>query len=494
MVDVLIVGAGPIGLFLALLLRRAGLSVTVVETREGPVFDPRAAVIWPRTAEVLAASGLKAAFDAVSGRLSGVELQVRGARRGSLTLGRLDGSEPKPWIIEQHQTEAVLRGALDVEVLGRHTLTSLEQRSDRVVAQVNGPAGATTLEAKWLVGCDGSRSAVRKQLGIEFVGRAHEGLECLQVNAACTWKTPPAAGYCRFDLSAGATLLSMPLPTGGHRFVSFRTVKDEPLTQPTLEDAEAQLSQVAHEKLRLELVGPKWLTRARFQDRVAATLRTGRVMLCGDAAAVWAPIGGRGMNVGLLAAHNLAWKLAAVVREEAPDSLLDTYDTELRGVMTRIISMLPFNRMEYPTGALGLRFIDLALFTAMKQTKIPAPIERLLSLYDVAPGGGAWVPWRFARAGERLPDAVLSDGRRVHALLEPGRWMVLGVGCTVAPQAGLVTREVPLRDGAGRTWVSRRPTVVVVRPDGVIASLNRPADPPPTLEAVLRPALISRSR
>ncbi|MDX2010523.1 MAG: FAD-dependent monooxygenase [Myxococcaceae bacterium] len=493
MVEVVIVGAGPIGLFLALLLRRQGVSVTVIETREGPVFDPRAAVIWPRTAEVLAASGLKDAFDAVAGRLSGVELKVRGARRGALTLGRLDGPEPKPWIIEQHQTEALLRRALDVEVMGRHTLVSLEPHADRVVAHVTGRDGPTTVEGRWLIGCDGSRSAVRKQLGIAFEGRAHEGLECLQVNAACTWREPPREGYCRFDLTAGATLLSMPLPTGGHRFVSFRRVTNEPLTQPTLEDAEAQLSHVAHEPLKLKLVGPTWLTRARFQDRVAARLRQNRVLLCGDAAAVWAPIGGRGMNVGLLGAHNLAWKLAAVVRGEAPEALLDTYDTELRGVMTRIISMLPLNRMEYPSGALGVRLLDVALLTAMKQTKIPAPIERLLSLYDVAPGGGAWIPWRLPRAGERLPDAELADGRRVHDVVDAGRWTLLGVGCPASAGEGVSTREVPLHDRAGRAWVTRKPRLVLVRPDGIIESVTT-SENRAQLRPVFRPALAAESR
>ncbi|MEZ4405291.1 MAG: FAD-dependent oxidoreductase [Polyangiales bacterium] len=473
MLDVVIVGAGPIGLFLALLLRRRGLSVCVIEKREGPTFDPRAAIIWPRTAEVMAAEGLAESFGAVAGRLDGVELQVRGARRGALSLGGLDGPQPLPWIIEQHQTEALLRAALDAPVLARHTLTAVRQEADRVVARVESPDGPVEVEARWLVGCDGAHSVVRKQLGIAFEGRAHEGLECLQLNAACTWREPPREGFCRFDLTPGATLLSMPLPTGGHRFVSFRRVRGDALTQPTLEEARAQLSRVAHEPLTLELVGPTWLTRARFQDRVAARLRDGRVLLCGDAAAVWAPIGGRGMNVGLLAAHNLAWKLSAVVSGEAPDALLDTYDREVRGVVRHIIATLHLNRMEYPSGRVALAFVDLVLRSALRQKRVPRPVERLLSLYQVAPRGDAW--WRRPSEGERLPDAVLADGRRVHSVRDPSRWTLLGVGCSVAPQPGLQTREVPLLDASGRPWLSRSPRAVLVRPDGIIASLRPPS-------------------
>jgi hypothetical protein len=127
----------------------------------------------------------------------------------------------------------------------------------------------------------------------------------------------------------------------------------------------------------------------------------------------------------------------------------------------------------------------------MKQTKTPAPIERLLSLYDVAPRGGAWIPWRLPREGERLPDAVLDDGRRVHGLLEAGRWTLLAVGC--AAPAGITSREVPLRDQQGRSWVVRQPRLVLVRPDGIIASVTAPADRP-RLEGVARLALASASR
>lgn len=381
--DVLIVGAGPIGLFLALLLRRQGLDVAVLEKREGPVFDPRAAVIWPRTAEVLAAQGLAPAFARERRLLEGVELNVRGVARGALRLRGLDGPESVPWIIEQHRTEAVLREALEpLEVHGQHTLEGLTQRGDHVVVRASTPAGESTFTARYVVGCDGAHSTVRKLLGVDFEGRAHEGLECLQVNAECEWERPPRPGFCRFDLVPNATMLAVPLPDRGFRFVSFQHARG-PLTQPSLEEAQAQLSAVARQPLTLSLTTPRWLTRARFQDRVAARLRQGRVLLCGDAAAVWAPIGGRGMNVGLLAAHNLGRKLALVAHAEAEPSLFDEYDTEVRAMVRRVMRSLRWNRLEYPSGPLALWFIDVALRTASAQQVVPRPIERLLSLTNL---------------------------------------------------------------------------------------------------------------
>jgi 2-polyprenyl-6-methoxyphenol hydroxylase-like FAD-dependent oxidoreductase len=470
MVDVLVVGAGPIGLFLAFLLRRQGLDVTVIDSREGPVFDPRAAIIWPRTAEVLAAHGLGEAFRAECRPLQGVELQVNGIRRAALQLGGLDGPEPLAWIIEQHRTESVLRAALDVPVQETHTLRSLKQDAQGVTAQVSTPTGEVELRARYLVGCDGAHSTVRKHLGIHFEGRVHDALECLQVNAECRWRESPQPGFCRFDLVVGATLLSMPLPGRGHRFVSFRKVGAAPLTQPTVDEATAQLSAIAGEPLELTLTDPQWLTRARFQDRVAERLRVGRVVLCGDAAHVWAPIGGRGMNVGLLAANGLAWRLAGVARGELPEVALDAYSLETRAMVKRIMGGLRFNRTEYPSGRFALTAIDLALRTATTQRVVPFPVERLLSLYDVAPRGRLTLwPGRVPRVGERLPDAVLGDGRRVHGVVAAGRWTLLGVGCSPSPWAGVVLREVPLHDAKGRAWLGRRPSVVLVRPDGIVA-------------------------
>jgi hypothetical protein len=156
MVDVLIVGAGPIGLFLALLLKRQGLDLAIIDKREGAVFDPRAAVIWPRTAEVLAAQGLTPVFTRERRLLEGVELNVRGVNRGVLRLRGLDGPESVPWIIEQHRTEALLREALgDLVVRGNHALTGLSQDAHSVTARIESPKAASfdgsTLTWYWRV-------------------------------------------------------------------------------------------------------------------------------------------------------------------------------------------------------------------------------------------------------------------------------------------------------------------------------------------------------
>lgn len=484
MVDVLIVGAGPVGLFLALQLRRQGLEVAVIDRRTSVVFDPRAAVIWPRVAEVLVGAGLGPSFARERGLLEGVELQVRGARRGTLRLGGLDGPEPLAWILEQHRTEALLREALDVPVRGGHTLTGLTQDAAGVTATVREGERELQLRARYLVGADGAHSTVRKLLGIAFEGAAHEGLECLQVNAECRFRRPLTPGYCRFDLAPDVTLLSVQLPSGGYRFVSFSRARGA-LTQPTLEEAQAQLSHVTKEPLALTLTEPRWLTRARFQDRLAARLRDGRVLLCGDAAAVWAPIGGRGMNVGLLSAQGLAWRLGAVVRGEADASVLDAYGAEVRAAVRRVLRTLRWNRLEYPSSGLPLRLIDLALRTSAASERVPRPIERVLSLYGLDARGPVVSRVLVPDAGRRLPDALLDGGVRVHERLASGAFTVLGVGCAPPALPGIRAHEVPLLDVGGARWFGARPCLVLVRPDGLIAARVGPHQGP-RLAAALR--------
>lgn len=377
--DVLVVGAGPVGLFLTLSLRRAGLDVLLLDQREGPGFDPRAAVIWPRTASLLAERGLGPAFSAECGELSGVQLFVRGEPRGELKLRGLDGPAPLPWIIEQHATERILSSVVG-QVQRGTVFERLEQDQDGVTATTS----AGVFRARYLVACDGAHSTVRKALGLRFTGSAHPGLTCLQANATVAWASPPPPGFCRFDLSPGATLLSVPLPGEGYRLVSFSRDEDpRPPAAPTLDETERALSSIVGAPLQLGLTEPKWHVRARFQDRIAERLCVGRVVLCGDAAAVWAPIGGRGMNVGLIAAAHLAGSLTNMLLHGASPELLTAYEQQVRAVVSRIISTLHWNRTEYPSTAATLRVLDVFLRTARRQQVVPRFIERMLSLHQL---------------------------------------------------------------------------------------------------------------
>lgn len=514
-VQVFVIGAGPVGLFTALSLARRGVSVRVVERAPSTKHDPRAAVIWPRAAEALVAEGLGPAFRARMAPLTSTELYVRGRLKGEIALGDVQSAEPLPWIVEQHVTEQLLVEALRargvevewgtaaVEVVddGARVRTRLRREAGgpaispdlaaaREAAGDDDTRGETWVESDFVVACDGSRSAVRKALGIAFEGAPHPRLECLQVNAVPTWRFPDVRGRCRFFLEPGGTLLAVPLPTGGCRFVHFRRLDERAEASDALDvtvaELEAAFRRLTHDaSLTLRPTKPTWLSRARFQDRVAARLRQGRVLLAGDAAHVWAPIGGRGMNLGLIGAQNLAWRLAAVCHG-APDALLDGYSDEHRRLARGVIAKLMMNRTEYPSRAWELALVGATMPLAASFGPAKRAIELELSALGLHHRPSAWSAKGPAagrtRAGDRLPFVPLEAGGAEvasHALLD-GRWTLLALGVEDAGDFGADEQVVQVRKArvthpAARRALGEAPRLLLVRPDAHVALVAAPS-------------------
>lgn len=568
--QVLVIGAGPVGLFTAVALARRGVSVRVVERASATKHDPRAAVIWPRAAEALVAEGLGPAFRARMGPLTSTELYVRGRLKGQIALGDVQSAEPLPWIVEQHVTEQLLVEALRargvevewgtaaVEVVddGARVRTRLRReagapaiprdlaatrdavagrdaardaavrdatRDDAAVRDAAAARDATRdaatardagrdddtggeawVESDFVVACDGSRSAVRKALGIAFEGAPHPRLECLQVNAVPSWRFPDVPGRCRFFLEPGGTLLAVPLPTGGCRFVHFRHLDERAEAADALDvtvaELEAAFRRLTHDAtLTLTPTEPTWLSRARFQDREAARLRQGRVLLAGDSAHVWAPIGGRGMNLGLIGAQNLAWRLAAVCHG-APDALLDGYSDEHRRLAKGVIAKLMMNRTEYPSRAWELALVGATMPFAATFGPAKRAIELELSALGLHHRPSAFSAKGPAagrtRAGDRLPFVPLeADGGEVtsHALLD-GRWTLLALADEAAPvpECGGVVQVKRARAAhpAARQVLGDQARLVLVRPDAHVALVAPASAPERVTEYLARHGLL----
>ncbi|MFO0605298.1 MAG: FAD-dependent monooxygenase [Polyangiales bacterium] len=498
--DVAIVGAGPVGLLLALALTDLGVSVRVFERGAASKRDPRAAIVWPRAAEVLRAVGAIDRFEANACRLRRASFAVNGRHAGTMALGNLATEHPFPLMIEQHETERILAGLLaerGVAVSWGHAVTGLDLRGDGATLTVTSDAGERRVECGWVVGCDGARSTIRKRLGVAFEGEAREGLECLQVNAVPTWRHPDDRETGYFFVVPGRTLLACPLPTGGYRFVCFTTGEGAAREgEPTLDELREAVVDATRGDVQLAPVEPRWFNRARFQDRVAATLVQGRALLAGDAAHVWAPVGGHGMNAGLRGAHNLAWKLAAVVRGEAPSALLDTYSDEQRAAARAVIEGITRMKTEEPSpawmvGLLGMVFPH-ALRAVGRVPQVEARLTELDANHRASPLSSAYGVGAGLRAGDRVPDVpVVTAGgaTHVHALLGLRQWTLLagaaGEGSAevarlrrvaaryrtrvrVVTAAGEGAAAMEALGGAGR--------VVVVRPDDHVAMVARVHD------------------
>lgn len=446
MVDtaVIVVGAGPTGLMLAGELALGGVAVEVVERQTIPSGQSRGGGVNPRTAEVLAMRGL---IDAVTGRA------VRWENVGGHFAGLPVALNTRPWrtrypggvVIRQDCLEGVLEDHLascGVRVRRETELTGLDTvDGEGVTATVCGPGGEYRLRGRYLVACDGGHSTVRTLTGVAFPGRAgtlasvSADIELTALSAT----VPRAADHISRLTRTGGGYWMLLHPFAGHEENTdlYRVVFGGPEQATLSREAPVTADEVARALTAVH--GPA--TRlgrlrggSRFSDasRQVSDYRVGRVLFAGDAAHIHPPIGGQGLNLGVQDAANLGWKLAAHIRGDAPDGLLDSYHAERHPVAARVIATVRAQSvlMSPPPDAddlLALREIVLDLARLPDANRYLAGLMSSLDLrYDL---GGA-----DPLVGTRMPDLDLSTARgtttRVSTLLRTGRGLLLELADT----------------------------------------------------------------
>jgi 2-polyprenyl-6-methoxyphenol hydroxylase-like FAD-dependent oxidoreductase len=344
--DVLVIGAGPVGLTLASELKRHGARVRLVEKKSGPNEHPNAALVHVRTLEILSAMGAVDGFLKEGYAFPGMHFHFFGKRSVFVKIGGLDSPFPMPRTLGQQHTERIianhftqLGGTIErsVEAVG------VEQGADGVRVRLKhlaDGAGEEVAEARWVVGCEGSSSITRESAKIDFPGEHYPGKEFLQIDAKVRWIFPHGFGY-QFMTDEHALLFFAYNATGHYRIICARDDQNpENKTPPTLEEMQELVRKIADPSA--ELYDPVWFNRFRSGHRLATSFREGRAFLAGDAGHVHVPIGGQGMNYGIHDAFNLGWKLAAVAKGEARPELLDTYMTERHPVDESLIKATDF--------------------------------------------------------------------------------------------------------------------------------------------------------
>jgi len=321
--DVLIVGAGPVGLTLALGLARQGARCRIVDRDAGPSPTSRASELHARTLEVLDAMG--AAEDVLA---AGLVLRVitfisRGRCVARISTAGIDSSFPARLAIPQSDTERILESHLaqaGVTVERERELLDFVDDSAGVTATFHDARGErTAIRAGWLVGCDGVHSAVRQHLGLAFDGEDYPGVWAIVDARIDGWACPPGEVFVFLGRD---TMWSGALPNGCRRLY-FR--HDANTALPRAEEAQAVLERHAPGARIREVVNRGAF---RIHRRMASRFRVGRVLLAGDAGHVCSPSAGVGMNAGMQDSANLAWKLGLVVAGRAPESLLESYEVE----------------------------------------------------------------------------------------------------------------------------------------------------------------------
>jgi len=338
--DVLIVGAGPTGLVLALWLSRLGLAVRIIDKTAQSGTTSRALAVQARTLELYRQLNLTEAVITRGHKVPALNLWVRGAQKARLGFETV-GSEMTPYpflhIFPQDAHEKLLNERLrewGVEVERRTELLGFVDQGDRVIARVRGPDDQEeTCEAAYIAGCDGARSLVRETLGTGFPGGTYRQVFYV---ADVEVKGPVANGELHIDLDEADFLAVFPFSdTGGVRLVG--TVRDERADRADTLRFE-DVSSRAIENLQVQIAKVNWFSTYRVHHRVTDHFRKGRGFVAGDAAHIHSPAGGQGMNTGIGDAINLAWKLHAVIKGRAPDVLLDSYEAERIRFARRLVA------------------------------------------------------------------------------------------------------------------------------------------------------------
>jgi 2-polyprenyl-6-methoxyphenol hydroxylase-like FAD-dependent oxidoreductase len=337
--EVLVVGAGPSGLVLALWLRAMGVDVRIVDAAPGPGTTSRALAVQARTLELYRQLDLAQAVVDAGHPIEFFNLWAEGKHRARIPLGAIGaGLTPYPFFFiypqDRHEQLLVERlAAAGLEVERNTTLTGFEDRGDHVEARLIDANGREELcAARYLIGCDGAHSKVRDVMGVGFPGGTYRQVFYV---ADIEGDSPALNGELNLDLDESDLLaVFATAPQGRGRLVG--TVRDERAEHAqTLQFSD--VSQRAIDNLMISVHMVNWFSTYRVHHRVAEHFRRGRAFLAGDAGHIHSPAGGQGMNTGIGDAINLAWKLAAVLQGQAPDKLLDSYEAERLPFAQRLV-------------------------------------------------------------------------------------------------------------------------------------------------------------
>ncbi|MEV4410631.1 FAD-dependent monooxygenase [Catellatospora sp. NPDC049609] len=463
--QVIVVGAGPVGLTLACELALSGVRTRVIERRAWRTKESRAMGLYPGSMELFDMRGLGETFAEFGNPADRITLSTG----GGIELAALDSRYAYLNVIPQSTIEEILETRareLGVEIVRRTEVVEFTQDETGVTVTLRTDGVQRTERCAYLVGCDGSHSVVREQLGIDFGGSTHQYAAML----ADVRLAKPPAEKVRLTPAPGAVAVTIDYGDGWYRLACLdrsQPWSDEPLTMEVLQQTFERI--LGYD---LGLHSPRWLARFKVHERLADRYRVGRVMIAGDAAHLHSPLGGQGMNLGIHDAFNLGWKLAAEIDGWAPPGLLDSYEVERRPVAAATIRLTERGTHMVTSASPPVRGVrqlvtGRVLRSPRVQRAVAARVAGLTTAYVDGPGEGAL-------AGTRMPGLTLHTTGgvdvQVHELLRNGTFLHLELRgaepADVADWGELVT-TVAGRIVASGGWGAA--TAVLVRPDGHVA-------------------------
>lgn len=463
--DVIVVGAGPVGLMLAGELRLGGADVVVLERLAAPTTQSRASTLHARTMEIFDQRGLLDPLGTVPGDPAGHFGGIR------LDFSTLDSRYPGLWKVPQARTEQLLgawAAGLGAVVRRGHELVDLHQTDSGIEVEALGPAGTVALRAAYLVGCDGEDSTVRRLAGIAFPG-TDATRELIRADVAGI--TVPDR---RFERREHGLAIAHRRPDGVTRVMlhEFAAPAAKRAGQPRFAQFADAWARITGEDISAGT--PIWVNAFGNASRLAERYRSGRILLAGDAAHVQMPVGGQALNLGLQDAANLGWKLAAQVGGRAPAGLLDSYHDERHAVGRRVLANIDAQAVLL-LGDARIEPLRDVVAELLGHDEVVGHLAGMISGLDVRYGGAGDAP----PLGYRVPhwELTCADGpSSTTGLLRSGRGVLLdfttGAHCRAA--AGWADRvravsAAPPHAPESSAGFGRVPGAVLIRPDGHLA-------------------------
>jgi len=480
---VLIVGAGPTGLVLALWLTHLKVPVRIVDRTAEPGTTSRALAVQARTLELYGQIDLARTVVDRGHRVRAVNFWVAGKRRASAMLGDLGAAlSPFPFAVvfpqEEHERLLIDRlAALGVVVERGFELADFEESAGEVRAHLKRPdGGIETFAAAYIAGCDGAHSAVRSTLAIGFGGGTYDHLFYV-ADVQAAGAVVDGNIHVALDTTDFLAIFAR-RPAGAVRLVG--TVREDAARASPEQISWEDVSRRVMGWLPIEVGRVNWFSTYRVHHRVAEHFRRGRAFLLGDAAHIHSPVGGQGMNTGIGDAINLAWKLAAVLQERAPESILDSYEPERIAFARRLVRTTDRVFSVVTSSSWSARFFRLEVFPRLVALLFPLRVMRRLLFRTVSQTavnyrGGPLSEGRAGavHGGDRLPWVPLAEDIDNFAPLASIGWQVHVYG-RPRPAIESLCREraLPLHAFSWHPALEasglERDALYLVRPDGYV--------------------------
>jgi 2-polyprenyl-6-methoxyphenol hydroxylase-like FAD-dependent oxidoreductase len=490
--DVLIVGAGPTGLVLALWLARMGTRVRIVDKAAEAGTTSRAMAVQARTLEFYQQMGIAEAVVAAGRKTIAGNMWVTGRKVAHVVFGEMGaGLSPFPYALvypqDEHERFLIERlSEAGVTVERQTELSRFEETAEGVAGYLRRADGAEeTCTAAYIAGCDGARSTMREALRIGFPGGTYEHMFYV-ADVEATGAT--INGELHVAMDRTDFLVVFPLK-GERRARLIGTIRKE-LEEQHEKLAWEDVSKRVLEWIRIDVKRVNWFSTYRVHHRVAQHFRRGRAFLLGDAAHIHSPVGGQGMNTGIGDAVNLAWKLAAVVGGHAHASILDSYEEERIGFARQLVATTDQAFVGVTSSGWMARLVRLRIVPLLAPLLFAFEATRRFMFLRVSQtaidyeGSSLSVGWtKSVQGGDRLPWVAHANGNEDNfAPLTSLDWQVHVYGqASSEMRAMCAARKLPLHVFPWRAEMRRtglwRNAAYLVRPDGYVGLADAVGNP-----------------